>query len=182
LAQTTVDDLVEFLDVSLDEAERMLEAARSVIQVRERGVQEQSSEEASEADAHSEQHAASIDLDETAPAMDVEPNEEMVAAGYDEAVETGTPYSAEPTIRAEYSADPVALSEADPMSVGELILQEPGRDLRPDVVSSVPDTSLAVDSDTLEEAIAASESDEQDFAPSPDEMAATDESVEDEKR
>src|SRR6185437_2238472 len=43
------------------------------------------------------------------------------------------------------SADPVALSEADPMSTGELILQDAGRDLRPDVITPSPDiTSTAV--------------------------------------
>ena len=40
----------------------------------------------------------------------------MIAAGYDEAVEQGIPYQAEENIRAEYSADPVALTEADPIS------------------------------------------------------------------
>ena len=35
LAATTVDDLVEYLDVSLDEAESMLNAAQAVIAARE---------------------------------------------------------------------------------------------------------------------------------------------------
>ena len=69
----------------------------------------------------------------------------MIAAGYDEAVEQGVPYQAEENILAEDSADPVALSEADPMSTGELILQDAGRDLRPDVITPSPDiTSTAV--------------------------------------
>ncbi len=139
LANTTVDDLVEFLDVSLDEAEKMLEAARAVVALREQKLAEQS-EEPSEG-----QHAVSAELDENAPATEVEPNEEMIAAGYDEAVERGVPYQAEENILAEDSADPVALSEADPMSTGELILQDAGRDLRPDVITPSPDiTSTAV--------------------------------------
>src|SRR5947207_3771139 len=39
LANPTVDDLVEFLDVSLDEAEQMLTAAQAVIQIREQSLQ-----------------------------------------------------------------------------------------------------------------------------------------------
>ncbi|MGZ5483544.1 MAG: transcription termination factor NusA [Pyrinomonadaceae bacterium] len=139
LANTTVDDLVEFLDVSLDEAEKMLEAARAVIALREQKLAEQ--DEAGD----EEQHAVSAELDENAPATEVEPNEEMIAAGYDEAVEKGIPYQAEENIRAEHSADPVALTEADPMSADELLLQEAGRDLRPDVITPSPDiTSTAV--------------------------------------
>jgi N utilization substance protein A len=142
LANTTVDDLVEFLDISLDEAEKMLEAARAVIAVREQRLAEQS--EAGEGE-ESRPVAISAELDESAPATEVEPNEEMIAAGYDEAVQQGVPFQAEENILAEDSADPVALSEADPMSTGELILQDAGRDLRPDVITPSPDiTSTAV--------------------------------------
>src|SRR5262245_32375635 len=66
------------------------------------------------------QHAVSAELDETAPATEVEPNEEMIAQGYDEAVEQGVPFQAEQNILAADSADRVALSEADPMTTGEL--------------------------------------------------------------
>ncbi|HEV2905366.1 MAG TPA: transcription termination/antitermination protein NusA, partial [Pyrinomonadaceae bacterium] len=139
LANTTVDDLVEFLDVSLDEAEKMLEAARAVVALREQKLAAQDEE------GGEEQHAVSAELDENAPAAEVEPNEEMIAEGYDEAVEKGVPYQAEENIRAEHSADPVALTEADPISADELLLQEAGRDLRPDVITPSPDiTSTAV--------------------------------------
>jgi len=138
LAGTSVDDLVEFLDVSLDEAQQMLEAAQAVIAVREQRLAETGEE-------GGEPHAVSAELDEDAPATEVEPNEEMIAQGYDEAVQEGVPYQAEENILAEDSADPVALSEADPMSTGELILQDAGRDLRPDVITPSPDiTSTAV--------------------------------------
>ena len=144
LANTTVDDLVEFLDVSLDEAEKMLEAARAVIAVREARLAEQS-ETGAEPGEESRPVAVSAELDENAPATEVEPNDEMTAAGYDEAVEQGVPYQAEQNILAEDSADPVALSEADPMSTGELVLQDAGRDLRPDVITPSPDvTSMGV--------------------------------------
>ncbi len=136
LAGTSVDDLVEFLDVSLDEAQHMLEAAQAVVAVREQRLAEQAGEPP---------HAVSAELDETAPATEVEPNEEMIARGYDEAVEQGVPFQAEEHILAEDSADPVALSEADPMTTGELLLQDAGRDLRPDVITPSPDiTSTAV--------------------------------------
>ena len=184
LAGTSVDDLVEFLDVSLDEAERILSAAQSVIQVRNRSLQPPEATPVDQQEAETEiyQHASSAEFDENAPVNDVVPNDEMTAAGYDEAVEKGTPFSAEPTIRAEDSADPVALTEADPMTVDELLLQEPSRDLRPDVVTPTPDMYLAVDPTEVDEAIASSSPDGQSFVPSPDDMAATDESNEDEKR
>ena len=118
----------------------MLEAARAVVALREQTLAEESEEAAGE-----EQHAVSAELDESIPAAEVEPNEEMIAAGYDEAVEQGVPYQAEENIRAEFSADPVALTEADPISVDELLLQDAGRDLRPDVITPSPDiTSTAV--------------------------------------
>jgi len=188
LAATTVDDLVEFLDVSLDEAEQMLTAARAVIQMRDQSSQasgDESETPDTESDSQMDQHAASIEADDTTEAAEVEPNTEMTAAGYDEAVQKGVPFSAEATIRAEYSADPVALTEADPMSVNELILQEPGRDLRPDVITPAPDMSLTVDPEAVraaEEEAVASASVEQTLAPSSDDVAATDEGIEDEKR
>jgi hypothetical protein len=70
------------------------------------------------------------------------------------------------------------------MTVDELILQGAGRDLRPDVVTPSPDAPAGVDLDKVraaaedESSLAAQES----FAPSPDEVAATGESTEDEKR
>ncbi|HYV25078.1 MAG TPA: transcription termination factor NusA [Pyrinomonadaceae bacterium] len=182
LANTSVDDLVEFLDVSLDEAEKMLEAARSVIELRERSLQ---APDEDGAEAEVDQHAASAELDETAAPVEIEPNDEMTAAGYDEAVEQGAPYHAEENIRAEDSADPVALTEADPMSVDELILQEPGRDLRPDVVTPDPDMSLAVDPAAVqaaaEAALSSSETVDESLDSS-EEVAATSENQEDEKQ
>jgi hypothetical protein len=158
----------------------MLAAAQSVIALREQSLQP--SDEETEGAEQMAQNAASIESDPTAPPVDVEPNEKMIAAGYDEAVENGVPSIAEKTIRAEDSADPVALTEADPMTVDELVLQEAGRDLRPDVITQDPDAPVGVDLDKVraaaeEESATAEES----FAPSPDELAATDETEEEEK-
>jgi hypothetical protein len=176
LAATSVDDLVEYLDVSLDEAESMLSAAQAVIAAREaskqsaqdaetseteetgaataseEGVGEESAEAAGEEGAVEEeaetpvetteiveQHGVSAEFDPTIDADEVEPSKEMTAKGYDEAVEQGEPFAAEPEILAQDSADPVALTEADPISQDELLLQEVGRDLSPDTITSAPD-------------------------------------------
>ncbi len=150
LAHTSVDDLVEFLDLSLDEAEIILNAAKAVIAIRDRSLQAESGEGVvSEADYEEliapsepetlETHAISAELNESLPAADVEPSDEMIAEGYDEAVETGLPYSAEPEILAQESADPVAVTESEPFSEGEILLQEIGRDLRPDTITPAPD-------------------------------------------
>ena len=67
-------------------------------------------------------------------AGDVEPSDEMTAAGYDEAVESGAPFSADSSL-----VDAAALTEADPVAADEIVLQEPGRDLRPDTITPAPD-------------------------------------------
>ena len=187
LAHTSVDDLVEFLDVSLDEAETILSAAKAVIAMRDTSMQGAGSEtgEGDEVEAASE--AAPGD-DEPAVAVD------ETTAGYDEAVATGTPFSAEPEILAQYSADPVAVTEAEPTSLGELILQEPGRDLRPDTITPAPDITstgaasmeyaeeVKEDGFTLEE-VAALETSEVDNETVPgSEDAAADGGSDDEKQ
>ncbi|MDT4899064.1 MAG: transcription termination/antitermination protein NusA [Acidobacteriota bacterium] len=168
LAATTVDDLVEYLDVSLDEAESMLNAAQAVISAREASKQSalgeettetpeltasleeasDSTEEAVMAEEVSEpeevteiveQHAVSAEFDPTIDADQVKPSNEMTNEGYDEAVEGGEPFSAEAEILAQDSADPVAITEADPISEDELLLQDAGRDLRPDTITPSPD-------------------------------------------
>src|SRR2546427_8442725 len=148
LAATSVDDLVEFLDVSLDEAEKILEAAQQVISMRDKSLQTPADgeEEVAETEDIETQHAVSAEFDASITA-EVEPNEQMIARGYDQAVENGIPFTAEPHIRAEDSADPVALTEADPMTVDELMLQGAGRDLRPDVITPAPDISSTAVSD-----------------------------------
>jgi N utilization substance protein A len=179
LAATSVDDLVEYLDVSLDEAETILGAAHSIIAARDASKQvdqtaegvegvepetaapaaaedetagaaaelsvdetpmtDQGDETAEQTGEPIEQHAVSAEFDPTVEAGEVEPSDAMIAEGYDEAVEEGTPFTAEPNILAEESADPVALTEADPMSEDELLLQDAGRDLRADTITPAPD-------------------------------------------
>jgi transcription termination/antitermination protein NusA len=197
LVNTSVDDLVEFLDVSLDEAEKILAAARSVIEIREQSKQPSAEEDGeSEAAGSDDEAAISAEAEASTEASGNE-SEDPTAEGYDEAVSKGVPFSAEENIRAEYSADPVALTEADPMTVDELVLQDAGRDLRPDVIAPAPDlTSLTADLDAeeFEEELAAStegaagtaESPANEMSSalesSPDEKAAADESLKDEKQ
>src|SRR5689334_9283599 len=126
LAKTSVDDLVEFLDLSLDEAEVILNAAQAVVAMRDRSLAES---EAPEGETEMETHAVSAEFDESVEAGEVEPNDEMTAEGYDEAVESGPALSAE--------ADSV--SDPDSEFVEEIVLQEPGRDLRPDTITPDPD-------------------------------------------
>ena len=103
----------------------------------EADVAQEASQEESEDVAGAEPQVAATDQDESAEAGELA--SDPTAEGYDEAVETGTPFIAEENILAEYSADPVALTEAEPLSEQELILQEPGRDLRPDTITPGPD-------------------------------------------
>jgi len=153
LALTSVDDLVEFLDLSLDEAEVIIEAAKAVVALRVKKLAE--AESAAEAEPL-ESHAVSSEFDASVEAYDVEPSDEMTAEGYDEAVEKGAPFTSEPEILARDSADPVPVTEAEQISADEIALQETGRDLRPDTITPSPDiTSSGVETPENFEEIAA---------------------------
>jgi N utilization substance protein A len=121
LAGTSVDDLVEFLDLSLDEAEVILNAAQEVVALRDR----------SRSEGETETNAVSAEYDESVEAGEVEPSDEMTAEGYDEAVEAGDPGSPE--------AEEFDLGESEDRFADEIVLQEPGRDLRPDTITPDPD-------------------------------------------
>jgi N utilization substance protein A len=155
LTQTSIDDLVEFLDLSLDEAETILNAAKAVVAVRDRALQG-GDEELGDDDPSgtptvregSEEEAGGVPTvsdvsEESASAAETADDNDPSAAGYDEAVEAGVPFSAEPEILAQDSADPVALTEAEAFSEEELVLQEAGRDLRPDTIVPAPDITAA---------------------------------------
>ena len=162
LANATVDDIAEFLDVSIDQAEALIGAARAVVESArvsaegegaEGGEESPTTEEAAGTEGQMgegrgegqtvEQHAASVEADPNADPGEVEPSDEMIAEGYDEAVRTRPPFLAEDlsdaNISARESADPVALTEVEQMSADELILQGAGRDLRPDTITPAPD-------------------------------------------
>ena len=145
LAQTSVDDLVEFLDLSLDEAEQILSAAVAVVSMRDKTLAA-GTEGAGEGD----ETAADVEASDTVEAsaeesetVEAATEDDPTAEGYDEAVESGIPFSAEPEIMAKDSADPVAITESEPTTEDELVLQELGRDLRPDTLVPSPDLSAS---------------------------------------
>jgi len=188
LAQTSVDDLVEFLDLSLDEAEVILEAARAVTALRDRRLSEEEGVEDVE-----EQHAVSAEFDESIDEA-VEPSLEMTAEGYDEAVENGIPFTAESEIIAWESADPVPVTEAEALPADEIPLLETGRDLRPDTITPAPDiTSSGVEAfenieEVAQEVLAEEEltseasAEEETSAPAVSEEAASGGSIDDDEK
>jgi len=210
LAQTSVDDLVEFLDLSLDEAETILNAAIAVVAMRDKTLHgEDADSEAgaenlgvdSEQDSTPSETADSGEEDEEpVAAASVETSPDPTAEGYDEAVESRGPFIAEPEILAQYSADPVALTEAEPITEDELILQEAGRDLRPDTIVPSPEITSTeeaalehlneIDSEVLadefamneESALAETTNETQTSAPAVLEDAASSESTDEEKQ
>ncbi len=198
LTQTSIDDLVEFLDLSLDEAEKILNAAKEVVAMRERTLQGETEGDAEAAEVAGETESpgeSETEEGQTLAAATEETDdnaEDPTNAGYDEAVENGVPFSAEAEIMAQDSADPVALTEVEPASEDELALQEPGRDLRPDTIVPAPDiTAAEVEAfenlESLEDFIAEEEAngeteDVQTSAPASIEDAASSESTDEEKQ
>jgi N utilization substance protein A len=203
LAQTSIDDLVEFLDLSLDEAEVILNAAIAVIAMRDKTLQGETEEGGTAEGDDSEmvnEEAGGADTGEAAADEEEEPSADPTAEGYDEAVESRGPFIAEPEILAQYSADPVALTEAEPFTEDELILQEAGRDLRPDTVVPSPeitsteeaalehlselDSEVLADEFAMNEEIASADqtNEAETSAPAVLEDAATSESTDEEKQ
>jgi len=175
LTQTSIDDLVEFLDLSLDEAEKILNAAKEVVAMRDRSLQ-------GEAEAGSEGDEVAAE-DGTLAAGETELSADSTAAGYDAAVDAGVPFSAEPEILAQGSADPVALTEVEQFSEAELMLQESGRDLRPDTIVPAPDISAteAAAAESLKK-FDGSEDETLTFAPAVEEDTASSVSTDEEKQ
>jgi N utilization substance protein A len=210
LTQTSVDDLVEFLDLSLDEAEVILNAAKAVVAMRDKTLQagaesaeaaETAGEEGEETDA--EEASLEAGSAETDDADESGASEDSTAQGYDEAVESRDGFIAEPEILAQYSADPVALTEAEPITEDELLLLEPGRDLRPDTIVPAPGVTsaeaaaiesldelealttadgAALDEESSQAAAAGLTEDAQTSAPAVLEDAASSESTDEEKQ
>jgi len=204
LTQTAIDDLVEFLDLSLDEAEVILNAAKAVVAVRDKALQGDGEEaagdsESAEAVEAAEGEASESDADASGTPTVMEGSDESdeaatsdddpTAAGYDEAVEAGVPFSAEPERLAIDSADPVALTEVEPFSEDEIVLQEAGRDLRPDTIVPAPDIAAAeaadesgVSEESAEEVAADASEATQTSAPAVLDEAASSEGTDEEKQ
>jgi N utilization substance protein A len=186
LTQTSIDDLVEFLDLSLDEAEKILNAAKEVVAMRDRTLQG----ETEAAEVTGEESLEAETEEEAALTTGATEGTDLTAAGYDEAVEAGVPFSAEPEILAQDSADPVALTEVEAASEEEVALQEPGRDLRPDTIVPAPDITAAevaafenLEEFNVEEELFGEATEEtQTSAPAGLEDAASSESIDKEKQ
>jgi N utilization substance protein A len=144
LAAISVDDLADHLDVSLDQAQAIHDEAATIVGAGKQGGETMKDQATEQTTAEridiKEQHAASVEPDPTSNA-ELEPSEAMIAEGYDEAVRAGEPYRTEvdENILAEEESQPVALTEADQMTAGELALQDAGRDLRADAITPSPD-------------------------------------------
>jgi transcription termination/antitermination protein NusA len=177
LATTNIDDLVEFLDLSLDEAEVILEAAKAVVAMRDRTLHPEAETEEglreSTAGEQGEVHAVSAEFDESIEAGEVEPSDEMTAEGYDEAVESGAlAVESDPH-------DPTSLTAEISLETEEIVLQEPGRDLRPDTITPAPDVgateisglenvdAIAAEAMASDEEIASEEESEEATNPTP---------------
>ena len=99
LAATSVDDLVEHLDISLDQAESMLHAAKAVIEAREasRRAAEEAESTGTETVAETTAESGAVDVAEGGDEpVEVAGAEDTTAKGYDEAVEAGVSFVPEP--------------------------------------------------------------------------------------
>ena len=143
LAGFSVDDLVDLLDTSLDEAQGIIDEAQGALQAAQATAETAGDEETAGVDTIdiAEQHAASVDFDPAAEPGDIDPPDEMIAAGYDEAVQGGAPFHNEADDLATNSPEPVALTEVEQMSADELLLQGAPRDLRADAIVPAPDVT-----------------------------------------
>jgi transcription termination/antitermination protein NusA len=149
LAATSVDDLGDILDLSLDEAEVILDQAKAVIAIRERSQQAEAGAEPGDEESIGPEdehiHAVSVEPAESESTEGEESasGDDPTEAGYDEAVENGTPYANEHDVLAQHAVEPVALTEIEPLTEDELVLEEAGRDLRPDTITPSPDLTSA---------------------------------------
>ncbi|MDT5269504.1 MAG: transcription termination/antitermination protein NusA [Acidobacteriota bacterium] len=143
LANATVDNIAEFLDVSIDQAEALIGAAQAVVEsarvtAEEEGTEGEGGEESAAVDssaegeaadepegataeAHEEgqtieQHAASFEADPDADDREVEPSEASIAEGYDEAARTRPPFLAEDLSEANI----LAHDSAEPVAMTEV--------------------------------------------------------------
>src|SRR5262245_38696522 len=166
LAGTSVDELVEILDLSLDEAQTILNEANAVIALREKTLHAAQSTEEGTEELEAPVEAEETEFEASVETEYEEPSDDSTAEGYDEAVETGLPFAAESEVQAKFSVDPVALTEVEPSANDEIDLQEVGRDLRPDTITPTPDITSsgvaalerfeeAVDDGSLEELVSA---------------------------
>jgi len=109
LAATTVDDLVEYLDVSLDEAEEILSSAKAIVEARNQEIEPGEEGEPSEESAD-----ASGDSSSASETTDGEASSEEEGQPSEAAAETITDEkSDEPTDAAEADAEPPQVDDSE---------------------------------------------------------------------
>jgi N utilization substance protein A len=121
LAATTVDDLVEYLDVSLDEAEKILSSAKAIVEARnqeiepgdEGGSTAESGEAAEEIPAGSEDEASADSEESSIAAADEETEAQPDAVAESGAEEETAEVEATETEVAETEADEVEATESE---------------------------------------------------------------------
>ncbi len=138
LAATTVDDLVEYLDVSLDEAETILSSAKAIVEARN---QEVAPAGDGEADAESDVAGTNATVDADAEKVDVptEPVSES-AVDADVVAEENSDVEASAVTEAEAESSPAIETEAEPSLDAETETAEAAAD------SDVEDAEASVES------------------------------------
>ncbi len=146
LTQTAIDDLVEFLDLSLDEAEVILNAAKDVVAMRDRTLQGGGeTETAGESTKLRPKRKLKMQSAEEPasrrclmPMPWIRPTPVMTKQS-----KTVCPSALRPRYSPRSQPIRSRLSEAEPITEDELVLQEAGRDLRPDTIVPAPDITAA---------------------------------------
>jgi N utilization substance protein A len=129
LAATSVDDLVEYLDVSLDEAESIRSAASAIVEARNIEAEPSSGDETSAVPTIDDETAESVKLDEEAAsdtadtATDIETVE--TADESEAAVDVGSAEKTESDLEPAADGDSV---EPDEVEAGEEVSDEPPTD------------------------------------------------------
>lgn len=130
LAGTTVDDLVDYLDVSLDEAERILGAANAVVEARNleveptdaEGEDAQKADDGVEAEVAGEptQEAEAVEESATAETLEGEPTAETADAAPEVSAEAETETEAEAEAETEAEAGSETEAEAEEQVEGDV--------------------------------------------------------------
>jgi N utilization substance protein A len=139
LAATTVDDLVEYLDVSLDEAETILSSAKAIVDARNLEIEPGDAAETGEA-------AEPVDATEAADASEEQSDSPADATGGDT--------SASDTDAAADSSEEVTAEDAGPAS------EAAGEEVESEAGEATGDASSEVADDTAEEVAGAEASDD----------------------
>jgi N utilization substance protein A len=125
LAATTIDDLVDMLDVSLDEAQSIIASAAAIVEARNAQVTEPETEETGEAAEETVEAETEEESGETEPESDVEEetNQTEEVEEAEESVETS---EEEPEAEEENQAEETAEDSADEAAEAETTEKDSG--------------------------------------------------------